>query len=41
MSENKQLHLAPSWWLDRGMRESAAEMDQLFHRMLWNGVNQK
>ena len=26
------------WWLDRGMRESPAEMDQLFHRMVWNGV---
>lgn len=28
-----------SWWLDRGMRESPAEMDQLFHRMVWNGVS--
>ncbi len=27
-----------TWWLDRGMRESPAEMDELFHRMLWNGV---
>ena len=27
-----------TWWLDRGMRESPAEMDQLFHRMVWNGV---
>ena len=27
-----------SWWLDRGMRESPAEMDELFHRMVWNGV---
>ena len=26
------------WWLDRGMKESPAEMDQLFHRMVWNGV---
>ena len=26
------------WWLDRGMRESPAEMDQLFHRIVWNGV---
>lgn len=26
------------WWLDRGMRESPAEMDQLFHRMVWNGL---
>ena len=29
------------WWLDRGMRESPAEMDQLFHRMVWNGVAPK
>lgn len=28
-----------TWWLDRGMRESPAEMDQLFHRMVWNGVS--
>src|SRR5688572_6962508 len=30
-----------TWWLDRGMRESPAEMDQLFHRMVWNGVTPK
>ena len=30
-----------TWWLDRGMRESPAEMDQLFHRMVWNGVSSK
>src|ERR1041385_3710573 len=30
-----------AWWLDRGMRESPAEMDQLFHRMVWNGVSAK
>src|SRR4029079_19744812 len=30
-----------AWWLDRGMRESPAEMDQLFHRMVWNGVTSK
>ena len=30
-----------TWWLDRGMRESPAEMDQLFHRMFWNGVSGK
>lgn len=23
-----------SWWLDRGMRESPAEMDEIFHRMV-------
>jgi AcrR family transcriptional regulator len=28
-----------TWWLDRGMRESAAEMDELFHRMVWNGLS--
>ena len=28
-----------TWWLDRGMRESPAQMDELFHRMLWNGVS--
>lgn len=28
-----------TWWLDRGMRESPEEMDQLFHRMVWNGVS--
>ena len=27
-----------SWWLDRGMRESPAEMDELFHGMVWNGL---
>jgi len=29
------------WWLDRGMRESPAEMDELFHRMIWHGVSDK
>jgi AcrR family transcriptional regulator len=28
-----------TWWLDRGMRESPAEMDELFHRMVWNGCS--
>ena len=27
-----------TWWLDRGMREKPAEMDKLFHRMVWNGL---
>ena len=27
-----------TWWLDRGMREPPEQMDELFHRMLWNGV---
>ena len=26
------------WWLDRGAKESPAEMDDLFHRMVWNGL---
>lgn len=30
-----------AWWLDRGMRESPAEMDQLFHRMVWQGLSGK
>src|SRR5215207_9513752 len=28
-----------TWWLDRGMRELPAEMDELFHRMVWRGVS--
>ena len=24
-----------TWWLDRGMRETPEEMDELFHRMVW------
>ncbi len=28
-----------TWWLDRGMRESPAEMDELFHRLVWTGVS--
>jgi hypothetical protein len=28
-----------TWWIDRGMREPPAEMDELFHRMLWKGVS--
>lgn len=27
------------WWVDRGMRESAAQMDDLFHSIFWGGVN--
>jgi len=27
-----------TWWLDRGMRESPDEMDELFHRIIWHGV---
>ena len=27
-----------TWWIDRGMRQPPAQMDQLFHKMLWKGV---
>lgn len=27
-----------TWWIDRGMKETPAEMDQLFHKMVWQGV---
>src|SRR5580700_2076839 len=26
------------WWLDRGEKESPQEMDELFHRTVWNGL---
>jgi AcrR family transcriptional regulator len=26
------------WWIDCGMRESPAAMDELYHRMIWSGV---
>jgi AcrR family transcriptional regulator len=26
------------WWLDRGAKESPRAMDELFHRMVWNGI---
>ena len=26
------------WWLDRGAKEAPIEMDELFHRMVWNGL---
>ena len=29
------------WWLDRGARESPKTMDELFHRMAWNGLQSK
>ncbi|HEV8371119.1 MAG TPA: TetR/AcrR family transcriptional regulator [Pyrinomonadaceae bacterium] len=25
------------WWIDRGMKEPADEMDKLFHRIVWSG----
>lgn len=27
-----------TWWIDRGMKQPPAEMDELFHRMVWKGV---
>jgi len=27
-----------TWWLDRGMREPPEQMDELFHRLVWNGM---
>ena len=27
-----------TWWTDRGMKQSPQEMDQLFHRLVWQGV---
>jgi AcrR family transcriptional regulator len=27
-----------TWWVDRGMKQPPAEMDQLFHRLVWKGV---
>lgn len=27
-----------TWWVDRGMRQPPEEMDQLFHKMVWRGV---
>ncbi len=26
------------WWLDRGAKEPPRAMDELFHRMVWNGL---
>ena len=26
------------WWLDHGAKETPGEMDKLFHRMVWNGL---
>lgn len=27
-----------TWWIDHGMRQPPAEMDQLFHKLVWKGV---
>ena len=26
------------WWLDRGAKESPREMDELFHHVVWDGL---
>jgi AcrR family transcriptional regulator len=26
------------WWIDKGMKQDPQEMDDLFHRMAWNGL---
>jgi hypothetical protein len=26
------------WWLDRGAKESPQAMDEMFHRMVWTGL---
>ena len=28
------------WWLDRGEKESPQHMDQMFHRMVWTGLQE-
>jgi AcrR family transcriptional regulator len=28
-----------SWWIDRGMPASPAQMDALYHQMVWSGVS--
>jgi len=28
------------WWLDRGTKEPAKDMDELFHRIVWKGLRQ-
>jgi AcrR family transcriptional regulator len=30
-----------AWWIDRGMKQLPAEMDQLFHRMVWQGIGRE
>ena len=30
-----------TYWIDHGMRESPALMDELFHRMVWTGVSSR
>jgi AcrR family transcriptional regulator len=30
-----------AWWIDRGMKQPPAEMDQLFHRLVWQGIGRE
>src|SRR5215467_10963813 len=30
-----------TWWIDRGMKQTPAEMDQLFHKLVWQGVESR
>lgn len=27
-----------TWWIDRGMKQSPSDMDQLFHKLVWQGI---
>jgi AcrR family transcriptional regulator len=27
-----------NWWIDRGMKQTPAEMDRLFHKLVWQGT---
>jgi hypothetical protein len=29
---------AGRWWIDHGAKESPKAIDELFHRMMWNGL---
>jgi AcrR family transcriptional regulator len=29
------------WWIDKGMKADPQELDQLFHRMAWKGLEQR
>ena len=28
------------WWIDQGMKSNPKEMDEVFHRMAWNGLSE-
>ncbi len=29
------------WWIDKGMKPEPAEMDEVFHRLAWNGLKER